>query len=141
MKPFNIALFAISIGYLMIAPFIIGDGNYTFTFIGLGLISFIAVMYFFAKKNAGKQYDKDADQFQMSYEVDDEGLTYIIKDGSLPKKWMDFYSATETAEYLYVYVNKNSGMVMVKRDIPTDAMEFIKNKLRESLPAKRAHLQ
>lgn len=137
-KPFNIVLFVISVGYLAASPFILGTNDYTFLFIGLGIILLLVGMVFYARKNAAKTYDKNSDQFTMSYKVDDEGLTYILGEGQLQKQWMEFYSATENDDYMYVYVNKNSGLVLVKRDVPVDALRFIRSKLTEHVtPAKR----
>ena len=36
LKPVNIVLFVISIGYLMVSPFIIGENDYTFLFLSHG---------------------------------------------------------------------------------------------------------
>lgn len=139
-KPFNIVLFVVSIGYLMLSPFILGTGEFNFLFIGLGLVALLAGMFFYAKRNAKKQYDKNPDSFNMSYEVNDEALVYIFTEQNITKKWIEFYSAAETEEYLYIYVNKNSGLVLVKRDIPNDALNFVKDKIRLHLNAKRIKL-
>lgn len=137
LKPLNIVLFAVSIGYLMVSPFILQDGNFTFLFIGLAILLLLVGMVLYARKNAAKQYMKDEDQFNMDYEVNDKGLVYIYNDGRLEKLWVDFYSTAETEDYIYVYVNKNSGLVLVKRDISTDGVRFIKEKLRENIVPKR----
>ncbi len=140
LKPLNLVLFVISIGYLMISPFILDNGDYTFFFIGLGIALLLAAMIFYARRNAAKQYDKTPDQFNMEYKVDDEGLTYLIGEGSIEKKWFDFHSAMEKEDYLYLYVNKNSGMVIVKREVPIDALNFIKEKIKEKVNPKNVKL-
>ncbi len=139
-KPVNMILFAISIGYLMVSPFILGNGDFTFLFIGLAIILLLVGMSFYARKNAGKQYDKDPDQFNMTYEVNDEGLVYITAEGDLTKTWSEFYSAVEVGEYIYVYVNKNSGMVLIKRDMSGDTLRFIKQKVTEHVNSKKVKL-
>ncbi len=138
-KPFNMALFIVSVGYLLISP-ILDPGNFTFLFIGLGIVLLLVAMMFYARKNAAKTYDNSAAQFDMSYRVNDEGLTYILDEGQLEKKWGEFYSVKETEEYLYVYVNKNSGMVIVKREVPNDALSFVKQKLTLHVLPKRVKL-
>ena len=139
LKPLNISLFIVSIGYLTISPFLmpVEERSYTFTFIGIGIVFLLFGMILFAKKNAGKQYDKASGQFKMSYMVNDEGLTYKVAEGNIEKKWFEFYSASETKEFLYVYVNKNSGMVIVKRDVNEQAVSFIKEQLSKNVKSKR----
>ncbi len=142
LKPLNIALFVVSIGYLTVSPFLLpaDERNFTFTFIGIGILLLLIVMVWYAKRNAEKQYDKSESEFTMSYEVNEEGLVYIVSEGNIEKKWIEFYSAVENEQYLYIYVNKNSGMVIVKRDVDDAAINFVKEKLRLHVKAKRLKL-
>ena len=142
LKPVNIILFTVSIGYLMISPFLmpVAERSYTFTYIGVGLIVLLVGLMLFAKKNAERQYDKSNGDFSMSYEFNDDALVYIVTDGNIEKKWYEFYSVLESEDYLYVYVNKNSGMLIIKRAAPTAAIEFIKEKLVANLKPKRVKL-
>ncbi len=141
-KPLNVVLFTVSIGYLMISPFLMAadERNYTFTLIGLGLILLLIALTIFGKKAAGRQYDKAMGSFDMEYEVTDEALVYIIEEGNISKKWYEFYSVSENENYLYVYVNKQRGMLIIKRALSQDALNFIKAKLRENLKPKRVKL-
>jgi hypothetical protein len=141
LKPLNIVLFIISVGYLVVSPFILGTGDFTFLYFGLGIIALLVIMYFYARRNAAKQYEKNSEQFDMTYKVNDEGLNYILPQGSIEKKWIEFFSAFETEEYLFIYLQKNSGMVILKRDVPTDAVEFIKRKLVDHVNSKRLKLK
>ncbi len=140
LKPVNIILFTVSIGYLMVSPFIIDEKDYTFLFIGVGIVLLLFAMILFARKNAAKQYDKSEEQFNMTYIVDDEKLIYMINEGNVEKQWIDFYSTVETEEYIYIYVNKNSGMVLVKRDIPTNVLSFVREKLKTHVDARKVKL-
>lgn len=142
LKPVNIILFTVSIGYLMISPFLMSaeSRNYTFTFIGLGLIVLLVGLVIFSKKAAEKQYDKNAGNFDMEYEINDEALVYIVQEGRIDKKWYEFYSVSENQDYLYVYVNKQRGMLIIKRAISSDALQFVKSKLKENLKPKRVKL-
>jgi hypothetical protein len=142
LKPLNIVLFVVSIGYLTISPFLmpVAERSYTFSFIGLGILALLIAMVMFARKNAEKQYDKSENEFTMTYDVDEEGLVYKLNEGSIEKKWFDFYMALENEKYLYVYVNKNSGMVIVKRAATIEAINFIKTKLKANVKPKKLKL-
>ena len=109
-KPVNIILFTVSIGYLIFSPFLMApeDRNYTFTFIGLGLMLLLVALVIFSKKAAEKQYDKSAGGFDMEYEVTDDALIYIVADGNISKRWDEFFSVNENEKYLYIYVNKEN---------------------------------
>lgn len=141
LRPVNIILFTISIGYLMVSPFLMeGERNYTFTFIGLGLILLLGGLVIFSKKAAERQYDKQQGSFDMEYEITDDALVYIIQEGNMAKQWYEFYSVRENEDYLYVYVNKQRGMLIIKRYISAEALAFIKTKLRENLKPNRVKL-
>lgn len=132
-RPFNVVLYVFAFGYFMISPFILEDTPMTYFFLGLGFIAITVAMVFVARRNARKTYDNNPEQFEMDYLLTDEGLTYLLGEGQLEKKWYEIFSARETAEYLFIYVNKNSGMVVVKRDVPSDALRFLKQKLTENV--------
>lgn len=142
LKPANIVLFTLSIGYLTVSPFLmqVEDRNYTFTFIGIGLIFVLAGLMMFAKRNAGKQYDKTGGEFKMTYEITDDALVYKVAEGDVTKQWYEFYSAMETEDYLYIYVNKQRGMVILKRALSDDMVRFIKEKLADNLKPRRLRL-
>jgi len=142
LKPVNIILFVLSIGYLTISPFLMpaAERSYTFSFVGVGILLLLVGMVFYARKNAEKQYDKSPDGFRMTYEVDEEGLAYILEEGNIVKKWFDFYMAMENEKYIYIYVNKNSGMVIVKNAATIETINFIKTKLKEHIKSKKLKL-
>jgi hypothetical protein len=138
MRPFNLILFTFGLGYLLIAPFVTGD--FTFTLIGLTLVVVMVFSVFLARFNAGRRYEKNKHLFDMSYRVDDETFSYMLGDKTIDKKWMDFFSANETKEYLYIFASKDSGSVLIKREIPNDAIAFIKAQLRAHVDPKRVKL-
>lgn len=139
-KPFNLVLFVVSIGYLSISPFVLGTADFTFLYIAVGIIVLLLGMVFFVRRRAEKEYDAKPDSFNMTYEVNDEGLKYITKDGELEKKWIDFYSAKETELYIYLYINKNSGLVFIKEQMQSEAVALVLGKIRNHIPAQRAKL-
>lgn len=142
-KPLNIVLFTVSIGYLMVSPFLMpaDERNYTFTLIGVGLILLLIALTWFAKRGAEKQYDRGGGAFEMTYEITDESLIYKVDEGEISKNWNEFYSAMETDNYIYIYVNKQRGMVILKKAISGDMMDFIKGKLVENLKPRRLKLK
>ncbi len=56
------------------------------------------------------------------------------------KNWPEFYRVKETKDYLFVYVNQQSGLVLVKREIPSDAYRFILEQLEQHVISKRLKL-
>ncbi len=138
LRPFNLILFVISVGYLLVTPFLTGD--FTFFFVGLGIFAFIFLLALFVRRNAKKTYERNPDSFTMTYDVDDEALKYMTREGELVKNWPEFYRVKETKDYLFVYVNQHSGLVLVKREIPSDAYRFILQQLEQHVIAKRLKL-
>ncbi|MCF7926451.1 MAG: YcxB family protein [Candidatus Izimaplasma sp.] len=139
-KPFNLVLFIVSIGYLIISPFVTGEQDFTFLYIGIGIIVLLVGMVIFVRRNAKKQYQKNPGLFRMKYVVDDTYLYYKISEGDIKKEWKDFYSINETENYLYLYLNKNNGVVFVKNQINNDIIRFIKQKAKENITDKRVKL-
>lgn len=137
MKPFNLVLFVGGMGYLLIGPFVTGSEDFTFTLIGLALILVMIASVYFAKRNAAKRYDQNTEMFDMTYKVNEELFSFAVGNEWIDKKWIDFYSASETEEYLYIFVAKDSGSVLIKRDIPSDALAFVKQQIKNSVPPKR----
>lgn len=140
LKVSNILLFTISIGYLIVSPFILDEQDFTFLYIGLAIVALLIGMVFFVRRNAGKTYDKNPNAFDMAYRADDEGLTYIVPEGEIQKNWNEFYSVNETEEYLYLYVNKNSGLLFVKSQINQDIVRFIIENATKNMKPKHIKL-
>jgi len=138
LRPFNLILFIVSVGYLLATPFLTGD--FTFFFVGLGIFAFIFLLALFVRRNAKKSYDKNPEGFTMTYEVNEESLKYMTLEGELIKKWPEFYRVKETKDYLFVYINQHSGLVLVKREIPSDAYRFILEQLEQHVITKRLKL-
>jgi hypothetical protein len=137
MKPFNLTLFVVGLGYLLLAPIVTGTGDFTFTIIGFALIAVMVLSVFFARRNAAKRYDKNKDMFDMTYKATDEAFSFVVGNQTVDKQWMDFYSAAETEDYLYIFASKDSGSVLIKRDIPSDAIDFVRSKLVAHVNPKR----
>lgn len=140
LKPANVILFIFGFGYLAAAPFINGTNDFLFTYIGFGLLAFMLLSVVYARYNAAKRYDKNQGMFDMSYKINEEAFSFMVGDQPVEKKWMDFYSATETEDYLYIFVSKDNGTVLVKRDVPSDAIAFIRTQLRAHVNPKRIKL-
>lgn len=136
----NLLLFTISIGYLVLSPFILEDQDFTFMFVGLAIVVLIFGMVFFVKNRAAKTFDENPDAFRMSYRVTEESLTYIVTDGEIEKKWEEFYSINESQNYLYLYVNKNSGLLFVKSQINSDILRYIVDNSTKNMNPKHIKL-
>lgn len=139
MRPFNLILFTFGLGYLLLAPFVTGD--ITFTLIGLTLVLVMGLSVLLARYNAGRRYEKNKHLFDMTYRVTEDTFHYMLGDKTIDKKWMDFFSANETKDYLYIFASKDSGSVLIKREIPSDAIAFIKAQLRAHVDPRRLKLK
>lgn len=139
LRPFNVALFIVCIGYLLISPFLPGnEGNFMFMYIALGLVAILVLMVFFSKRSAGKRYESVKDEFKVNFTVTEERLLYELNDGRLlDKGWNEFYSCYERGDYLYLYLNKNSGLVIVLRNLDASIIAFVKQQLTQNLNPKK----
>lgn len=142
LRPFNVVLFILCMGYLLASPFLPGnEGNYNFMFIALGLVAMLAIMVVFSRRSAGKRYDKVKDEFDVEFTVDENKVVYSLSNGQfLDKPWNEFYRIFERGEYIYLYVNKNSGLVCVTRNLNQDIVAFIKRQINEHMDPKKVKL-
>ena len=131
----NLILFSVSIGYLLIYPFFTGD--FRFFFMGLSIFFFLAAFLLFTRVGARRSYEKNKDLMTISFVINDEGLTYLNKEGELLKPWNEFYSFKETEKYFFIYFSKNKGMLLAKRDFDESLKRFIIEKIQEHLVDKR----
>lgn len=143
LKPVNIGLFAMCFGYLLVSPFLPGsDGSFTFTYIALGLLAMLVFMVVFARSSAKKRYESVKDEFNVEFSMDEESLKYELNDKRfIERNWMDFNRAFERGDYIYIYITKNSGLVIVKRDLDDEIVSFIKEQLKKHLDKHKLRLQ
>jgi LPXTG-motif cell wall-anchored protein len=143
LKPLNILFFTISIGYLLVSPLLPGnEGNYGFTLIGLALLLVLGAMIYFARRSASKRYESVKDEFKVEFTMDENTLRYELEDQRfIEKQWMEFYSAYERGDYIYLYVSKNSGIVIVTRDLQPEIVRFIRASLTKHLQKRRLRLK
>ena len=71
----------------------------------------------------------------------DEVLVYRNSDGNLEKNWYEFAKAKESDEYIYLAISKQSGLIIVKRQISSDALAFLYSRLKEHIVPKNLKLQ
>lgn len=131
----NIILFTASIGYLLLTP--VFTDKWTFFYLGIGIFFFLVLFLLFTKVGAGKAYEKNKELMIVNYRLDSEGLTYLNVEGELTKHWSEFYSIKETEDYFFVYFNKNSGMLLAKRDFSTEINRYIISNCEEHMTNKR----
>lgn len=129
-------LLGISIIYLLTSPFLL-DGSLLFMYVGVGIIVFITLLIIFMKRNAGRFYDKNSDEFAMTYTISEESFTYESNEGKLTKMWSEFYSARETDNILYLYVDKMRGIAIKKESAGYDAVKLIKKQITENIYSKK----
>ncbi len=136
LKPSNIILFSVSIGYLTITPFVTG-GDFTFFYLGIGIFVLLIGFLLLTRVGAKKAYEKNKDLMTINFRIGDDGITYLNKNGELLKPWNEFYSFKETKDYFYVYFNKNKGMLLAKRDVSNELSKFIIDHVQDHLVNKR----
>lgn len=134
-QPYKRVGLFISVIYLVISPLFME--TFIFTFIGLGIILFIVGLSIFLRRNAGKYFDNNPDQFKMTYTLDETKFHYQNNDIIVEKMWSEFYSARESENILYVYVDKLRGIAVKKSDAGEEAINFIKKQLTENITKKR----
>lgn len=135
MKLQNIILYSLSIGYLLITPVL--TGKFTFFYIGIGLLVMMVFYVMFARRMAGKNYEKNKDLLSISFELNEEGLTYITKEGKMTEPWNEFYSVKETKDYFFMYFTPQKGFLLAKRDLSNTNKQYICKKLEEHMTNKR----
>lgn len=133
LRPINIGLFVMCFGYLLASPFLPGnDGSFTFMYIALGLLAMLVFMVIFARRSAKKRYESVKDEFSVQFTLTDESLKYELKDNRfIEKNWMDFTKAIERGEYIYIYITKNQGLVLVKRGLDEEIVQFVRKQLTD----------
>lgn len=132
----NIILFTASIGYLVITPLVTG-GDFTFFFLGIGVLVFLVAFMLFTRYGAKRAYEKNKDLMTINFLINDEGLTYLNSNGELLMPWNEFYSFKETKDYYYMYFSKHKGMLLAKRELDTNLQRFIVSNVVEHLVDKR----
>jgi hypothetical protein len=139
LRPFNVVLFIVCIGYLLVSPFLPGnEGNYNFMYIALGLVVILVLMLWFSRRSAGKRYESIKEEFQVEFTVTEEKLVYQLSDDRfLEKPWNEFHSVYERGDYIYLYVQKNSGLVCVTRNLNQDIVRFIKKQITDNVNPKK----
>ena len=135
LKPTNLILFSLSIGYLIITPFFTGE--FTFFFLGIGVFLFIGAFLLFTRAGAKKAYEKNKDFMTINFKITDDGITYMNVEGELVKPWNELYSFSETEEYFFVYFSKHRGMLFAKRDFSYELRRFIIDNVQKHLVNKR----
>jgi len=132
----NIILFVVSIGYLVVTPFITG-GDYTFFYLGIGVLLFLLSFLLFTKVGAKRAYEKNKDLMTINFLINNEGITYLNNNGELLKPWIEFYSFKETKDYFFMYFSKHKGMLLAKREISQELQKFIVTNVETHLVDKR----
>ncbi|MCK5388351.1 MAG: YcxB family protein [Candidatus Izimaplasma sp.] len=135
-KPSNIILFTISIGYLTITPLVTG-GDYTFFYLGLGVIIFLGAFLLFTRVGAGRAYEKNKDLMKINFLINENGLTYLNSNGELLKPWNEFYSFKETKDYFFMHFSKYKGMLLAKRELSDELQKYIIKNVTEHLVNKK----
>lgn len=135
-SPIKRSILVISILYLLLSPLFL-SGTYLFLYIGVGIVAFLYLLIRFMKKNAGNFYDKNPNQFRMTYTINEQQFTYQSDEGRLEKMWSEFYSARETENILYIYTDKLRGIAVKKNTAGDEAIAFIKKQLRENVAKPR----
>ena len=131
----NFILYFVSIGYLLITPLL--TGKFTFFFIGLGLLAMMGFYILYARRAAGKGYEKNKDLLSISFVLNEEGLTYVTTEGEMTEPWAQFYSVKETKDYFFMYFTAQKGFLLAKRDLTEPMKNFIVKMFDEHMTNRR----
>lgn len=137
-RPFNVIIFSVILVYLLIVPFF--TQNYGFMLIALGAILLNVLLIVYTRHRAKKFFEKNQDLISMNLVLEDQELVYKNIDGNLSKKWFEFDNVKETEDYIFLNVNRQSGLIIVKRELSVEAKQFLLEKVSASLPAKKVKL-
>lgn len=137
-RPFNVIIFSVILVYLLIVPFF--TQNYGFMLIALGAILLNVLLIVYTRHRAKKFFEKNQDLISMNLVLEDQELVYKNIDGNLSKKWFEFDNVKETEDYIFLNVNRQSGLIIVKRELSAEAKQFLLEKVSASLPAKKVKL-
>lgn len=123
----NIILYSVSIGYLLLTPLFAGTWN--FFYVGIGLIVLMAVYILVARRSAGKGYERNKDSLSIDFTLNDTGLIYETKEGTITEDWAKFINVKETEKHFFMYFAANKGFLLAKRDLNEDMIRMIRKGL------------
>jgi len=125
----NIILYTVSIGYLLLTPLF--AGTWTFFFVGIGLMVLLGGYILVARRSAGKGYERNKDSLSINFTLNETGLIYETKEGTITEDWAKFINVKETEDYLFMYFATNKGFLLAKRDLSEDMLRMIRRGLKE----------
>lgn len=129
LKKQNIVLYSLSIGYLLITPFL--TDRWEFFYVGVGLIFLLGGYVLLAKRAAVKGYERNKESLSINFTLNDEGFSYETTDGKITDNWEKFYSVRETEKYFFMYFAAQKGFILAKRDLTEEMIKFIRRNLLE----------
>ncbi len=134
----NVILFTVSIGYLIVTPLFTGD--FTFFFMGIAVFMFMVFFLLYTRYSAKRSYDRNIDLMTINFRLNEDGITYLNKEGELLRYWKDFFSFKETPLYFFIYFNRNNGMLLAKRDFSEEMTKYVIDNVTKNVDAKRIKL-
>lgn len=129
LKTRNLILYIVSIGYLLITPFL--TERWEFFYVGIGLIFMFIGYIFLAKRRAGKGYEKNKNNLSIQFTINDNGLMYETTEGTMTENWSNFTYVKETELHFFMYFSANQGFLLAKRDLTEEIILMIRKGLTE----------
>ena len=134
-RPLNIVMYGLIIAYAVYS--IIATQNlFVLVILGaLGLLNYF--MIYTTRRRAKKFYNQNQDLIGMELTFKEDNLVYKNTDGELTKFWYEFTGAKETEKYIYLTLRGQGGLIIVKETAGTDAITFLKEKIKQHINPKK----
>lgn len=139
LRPINIGLYVVILGYM--GYMLITTKEWIIILMVVAILGLNLLLIFYTRNKAKKFFKKNQDLIRMEFIFKEDMLIYKNVDGDLEKHWYEFTSARESEEYIYLSVNKQSGLIVVKRFLNSDALSFLYSRINTHMNPKRVKLK
>lgn len=137
-RPINIALYVVIVGYL--GFMLITQFSYIVLLMFAMIVLLNLTLWFYTKRRAKKFFKENQNLIRMTLTFKEDELVYKNTDGDVVKSWVDFTRVKESEEYFYLAVDKQSGLIIVKRYLSSEALAFFNKVITEKIDQKKLKL-
>lgn len=139
LRPINVGMYVVILGYM--AYMLITTQNWVIILMIVAILALNLVLIFYTRNRAKKFFKKNQDLIKMNFTFKEDTLVYKNSDGNLEKNWYEFSSAKENEEYIFLTVTKQSGLIIVKRFLTSDALTFLYGRINTHINPKKVKLK
>lgn len=139
LRPINVIMYVVILSYM--GYVLVTTQNYVILLMILAIVVLNLILIFFTRGRAKKFFKQNQELIRMQLTFKDDILVYRNSDGDLEKFWYEFIGARESDDYIYLSVNKQSGLIIVKRFLSSDALNYLYGRLKEHVNPKKIKLK